>query len=538
MQSVYLDNTLGFHRGTGNNLKTLVQLYDNGERSASTISAILASLGIPKENLVPAVAQYMTNPYSRPEHSIEKYTKNLNLMPFTLSNLATLLGDVKTSLDAMSTSNVNTINYSVGSSTKVVESLIQNIFEIQKLKASKLDESADIHSNTRVLLDVRPEFYFLNESYNSLNKFKDLVPIKDYLAKANFLLRENFYTNHLSNLTIDLLNENHSSYYSEAISDIKFLLENDEKYIKSNVAAILNKHSWIPKVSALLEMNARETSKLVSNSNATVSKVYSPIQLNEDGSYIFVLNNRFYKANKNSTLEIIKNPSSISEKLYTLANVVKDFKIDENSLTIYKAHDELKILFEKESIEIAGQKISKSNLEGIKDSLTASGFFRLDEGRKINETLMILENFKNIVQLDIVTSIEAPNGNIVNLIKLSESSIYINRINENTLINELFRAEDSRHAQQLVNEYVNYDISNSIATILAEQDAKLLNTNNDIATCESRISFLQKELARLDNANKDHLNPKLNEASELLMNEVRKFEIDLQKLYKFKSELV
>jgi len=555
MQSVYLDNTLGFHQDQEGNLEALTKAYDDGTRSVSTISSYLASLGIPKEKVVFAIKHYTKA--GREQYGagcpiggsgmgqgigMNQYKKNNHNMQLNLKTLANIIGAVKTTVLGIKESNVNKINYSANASYSILESISRELYDLNTA-FNKIDENKDDLAKVALIKESlnpavfksKPEFYLLNKSYQQLKPYDGIVAIKEYLEKCEYIFKENFYTNYLSNMVYEMLDLSERKFYSEAIEDIQYLLKNDENYIKENLTVVLNKYSWIPRVQQLLERNSNLTKNLASTNKASVEKVYSPVQVNEDGSYIFTIDSAYYQVNKDKTLQKITDVSIITEKFNRISSLLKSYKIDENKITLYKHNKSLELLFEDNKIKVNGVEKEITDFEGVKDSLIGSGFFRLDEVYSVDNVLLLVENMDMIKSIDVIDRIIGHNGNIVNIIKLSENNIYINRVNKDVLVNELFKADNANQAQTIVNEYVEYDISNSVYEILEKEDKIKVAINEQIKIHEGRVIFLNEQLKKVKDANLELNSTKLNEASKLLKDELRKEEIKVQKLYEQKS---
>lgn len=537
MYSVYLDNGLAVGQTTDDNLRVIIQQLDNGQRTKSTIFAMLRGMGIPEDKALFAIKHFTRK-------NCQHNKNNNHNMKFNLTNLQDILGAVHATVINVQESNVNSINYSANSSKSILDSILREIHDINeafkaiKENSHKPEVVEEIKEKLHpAVLASRPEFYLLNKSYNLLKPYNEIKVVNEFLEKAEFIIKENLYTNYISNLIYEMLDLQDNKFYTESISDLQFLLNNDEKYIKENLSVLLNKHNWIPAIQQLLEYNSTQTSKLVSNNNATVERVFSPVLVNEDKSFVFLLDNNFYKANTDKTLEKVTDANLLSEKFLRICSLLNEYKVEENKITLYNFNNSLEIITESETLTIDDIKVRKNDFENVKNTLVSSAFFRLDEMNKIDDVLLLIENLSLIKELDIVDRIIGKNGNIVNIIKLSESNIYINRIAPSVLINELYKADNSTQAQQIVNEYVNYDISKSIYSILKHDEKVRVQLNESITVIENRITFLNEQLSKVTDANKDLNNTSLNEAIKLLEDEIRKQNVEIEKLYNQKANL-
>ncbi len=519
MYPIYLDNSLAKAQyKPSNNLETFTRLYDNGKRSKSQIFAMLRGMGYSEVDCENAVNTYMRS---------EDKKNNEYKMQITFENLTDLLNALKKRLVGIKESDNTRINYTAESSIKIVESILSDMYNFSK-NVDKLmtNESTNIKP---VLLKVKPEIYYSLMAVNALKTNTQLIPVVETVDVLNQFLNANKNTTSLTSVLYNIYEQENNKYYTECIEDIESLLQRNETFIKENMNVYLNKHSWIPTIKNLLESYSQASNKLVSNSEAIVEKVYSPIQLNEDKSVTVFLNNSFYNI-IGSVFEKNTNMNTITPELRAMASILENngFTFDGDKLKLYKNDSSLEILVEQTNVKINGIKISKLQVEQIKNAIITSKHFRMDEMYKIDNLLILLENFNKIKELDIITRLAGRNGQIIDIVKLSENNIYINRFNSLYETSDLQKVNNYDHAQSIVNEYFNFDISRNMTSMIDAGKA-LKNDLLDVkSVVESRLDYLDSRIKLLvnENAKLDDIN--IENAITMLKEEKKTQEIELQ----------
>ena len=530
MYPIYMNGDLGKARySTDTNLEVITRMYDNGKRSKSAVYAYLRSLGIKEELCEYAVNNYMTN---------QEPTKNKIYMTITLPSIVDTLTLLKQKLASIGSNEQTRINYSTDQAMKISESILSELFILNQnlslLESTKSDERAHSEAVQRVkqaTLRSKPEFFYANKIINSFRNFTDVVAVKECVEYFSKFINENKYTNAVATYIYEAFDKADSNFYEDSIKDAEFLLKHNEQYIKENASTVLSKHGWIPTISSIITECNNESKKMNSNASVIVEKVFSPIQVNEDGSYIFKLNNKLFKVAGKKVDE-----ASVSELDYKMSKLMPllnegMYSVKDETIKFYKANDILEVVFENRNIKVNGISVDKTNINGLRSALQASNYFRIDEMYVVEDFLYLFENVSTIKELDNVVRLKGINGSVINMIKLDDTNVYINRINPNTGVNEMFKALDSEHAQTLVNEYFTFDISTQVYEMLSLSDknkTRLVAEKNEIL---SNIKFLESEIEKVNSAYRQTAAPVLLEAKELLEDELRKFNVDIQKLY-------
>ena len=532
MGPTYTDGEIRTSDNVSNNLKVLTQQLDDGKRSNAQIHSMLMGMGVSEELAKLAVETYVL-PRENAMHFLKNIKNKTDLMDFNLQLIVGLLTDLKNNLKPLKESNSTRINYSTQQSFSVVEGLLSEIHslgtKLDEYNNASLNEQKEFESRIGVALNSRPEFYFASKSLNVLSNYTDINVIKEYADSVSGILAKNKFTNKISNLVYSLNESDNSAFYANVTDSLTYLLKQDESYIKENAGFILKEHSWIPAVKGIIADSNSHTTKLRNSENVSVEKVFSPIQLNEDGSYIFHLDGLNYKINEN-VVEIAAN-SDLNFKYKNLTSVLENYEVNEKSIVLYKPNAALEMIFESNSTLVNGLKVNNGNIAGLKNALITSNFYRLGELHNVDKVLYVIENREDVKALDNVTRLTGVNGLRINVIKLDERNIYLNRINANSRKNELIKVDNYSDAQNLVNEYFVFDISKSLTGLLENEQKVKVNLVFEKEKLEQRLSFLTEKKDDLLKFNEEIKSDEINEALELVNTEIKRHEVQLKAIY-------
>ena len=112
------------------------------------------------------------------------------------------------------------------------------------------------------------------------------------------------------------------------------------------------------------------------------------------------------------------------------------------------------------------------------------------------------------------------------------NNIYVNRINPHMGVNEFFKATSAESAQTSVNEYINFDISNSVTDLLEVEEQKRFKLNEKKETFIERLKFLEEKKTELENTLRIvGENEAIKNAIKVLEEEMHDQEVGLQNTY-------
>jgi hypothetical protein len=128
-------------------------------------------------------------------------------------------------------------------------------------------------------------------------------------------------------------------------------------------------------------------------------------------------------------------------------------------------------------------------------------------------------------------------GKRVNIIKLDEN-VWINKINTFMNLNELTKVNNFNSMCESVAEFTDINVSNLFRDVLEKENKELKNINIKIEEKETYINRLESKLKDIKLSLSLQSNKILLEAKQLVNEEIKNNEKELQTLYKSKVNLL
>jgi hypothetical protein len=251
------------------------------------------------------------------------------------------------------------------------------------------------------------------------------------------------------------------------------------------------------------------------NNVCEVKNLYSPIYVNENET-LFYSSGKFLKINENEgTIEECQM-EEVPEILANQSNIIddRDVKIDNNKISLNLGNNKVEIVFANESKEIYfdGKKIREEDVP-VAVSISTNNLLESSNNR-INKAVYIVNNSDEIVDLDFGKKIRSKvyEGVEANIFKTS-SKIYVQTVNPAMKLNRIYEA-NATQAINIVQDFIKYDISESLTEFLEGEKAFLSVMKNDKNEIVKNIEILENELNKLANAKE--ANPLLNRSSEFI----------------------
>jgi hypothetical protein len=546
---VYANGMIPREGGTQNNLREITLQLQKSGKSPNQVYAILRGMGIDDQKSRFAVCSYM---------AVEK-NKIIMEKNFNISDLETIFENLKISLLALVKEEDSKFRYSAQKALKITE-LYQNrisdfkgrkeelktisealedlnsrnnkgIYEGAIMEFAQKKTSLENYVNDREITEkfelVKKSFVDYDSSINWLN------PISEMLNDFRVLVNSNLFSFKLREALSGIKNSKHSSLYKAAETDITELCKLSEAGVQEELMAVLEKHSWIKEVNTIIKEFVKYKNLVSSNGNGIVNKVYSPVKVNENNTITFHLNGNFLVV-ENDKIRPVKDSSEMFDgRLNNLIKVMEMFKITNESFQLFNGSKYLEIFTDNGQIKINDIMLESSNIADIRNYLIQSAFFRLDEGYKIDQVSLLIESLEDIKELDFIYSIDSSIHENINISVLNYGdNIYVNRVNTAMGINEFVEPNNASHAQELVNEYINYDISNMVYEHLENEMKQIAELNVKKNEIKENIKFLESKISETKMVIKEiGAENNLQKAIHLLENELNLQEKSLQDVY-------
>jgi hypothetical protein len=322
--------------------------------------------------------------------------------------------------------------------------------------------------------------------------------VQSYIKECQNLLAENEFSILLESVIFDLENSKDAKFYEKAINKLREC-SNTESPVFA-VTEELESEKWIPLVKRLVEFAHNSKGSIGGNDKYSVSKVYSPVIVNEDNSYIFHSNGKMISFKDG---ELSESEVKADEKFVSLLKLMESTTIIKNGMRFYpKAGSVLDVMFEAEGtkINVDGKLVEAAELE---THLLKTGLFKFNEVGKINVINRAIAEGAEIKDIDFAYKVESKKfkGVSTTVFTIAEN-IYIQKVNPAMSLNEFVKAESAENAVSIVKEFMNYDITKSLSKLLETEEAQKSKIAEENSKIERKIQFLQEKLEELNRIEK------------------------------------
>lgn len=394
----------------------------------------------------------------------------------------------------------------------------KNLTEKLEKEIDSLNRSAEVEK-IRVI-------YFLE----SLSTFREILPVKSILEWRNFVVNENWKIFKLFESYLRLEGSNSSFNDSFARREIVSILEKQE--ITSEDITKLSKFRWVKPIENFLIESASYDNTLIAKGDAyTVEPISYIVETNE--GFIFRLDGRNFILESNSVREYTE---SVEDNFFVHLNefLSSNVRRNEDDLVIYHNNKKLSINLKENKISIGSISSDIKDTESVKRVIRESMFVGLRDRSMMDSILYLIERLDKVVSLDFVTSIYSHKDPKVkvNFIKFNESMI-VNRISSFLKKNDVSVVESATVAQTLIDEYIKFDISNSVKDLLESEKLESLKKQEEIAKITDDLKFLEEKKNDIEIAMKkigEESFSDLKEAIDLLDSEISRKNVELQEL--------
>lgn len=376
---------------------------------------------------------------------------------------------------------------------------------------------ANAYTNKNNPYSTLDRIAILEKAIKELKAYDWTPAVKKFIAEGTAFINENQSYILVESVIRDLETNQNAGYYTKAISALKECSNSDN--VDFAVVETLESEQWIPLVKRLYEYCNKVSAKANGkNPNFKVSKIYSPVEIVGEG-FLFHSNGKNLIVNEDTITESAEKPT---ESFSKLLRVVESAKFSKNSIRMYPNYNSLvDIVFEGEDVKVSlnGKEVESKSLES---AMLASGFVKIGETDKISNIYRAISEGKNIKEIDFgytVTSsvYEGLSATVFNL----NDKIYIQKVNKGMKENSLVEAANATEAVQIVKDFMNYDITESISSLVESENAEAEKRSKEIAKIESRIKFIMEKLSDISASErvigKSEI---LNQAKELLESEL------------------
>jgi hypothetical protein len=324
-----------------------------------------------------------------------------------------------------------------------------------------------------------PEYILAEEFVSGLSKFEwhpvvkeSLKSIREHanLYKEDFMIHKAVYN----------IKNSRSSYILSGINEsIAEYLINRTKTSKAKLLEKLNRFMFDPSVRELTnvirESEATSLNVQSGSTSARANKIYSPIILTKE-SEIFGIDGEFYEKKGNVVRRLSESEQNqIDPNVVTISKFIssRDVKVIENEITIYSNNKKVILTKEGETVtvDINGKKVSHQDFNKI---FTNAAVFRPYELKIMENINLLIENFDSIVEVEFAKRIQSTliENRRIDVIRLAEN-IFVNKFDPSMGKREFFKNLNATQTKTLVNEFLNYDLSESFTDMIPNEEAEI-----------------------------------------------------------------
>ena len=415
-----------------------------------------------------------------------------------------------------------------------------------RTRLEKLHESlSDNNGSSKLIIEAHirriglvSDYAILRDVCNEMKQFDWLAEVSNFINEAFAFAKENELAFAVLNTLEAIRTNKNQKSFTAAINSLEEIKDLSESELKKAIPSRLKQHSWVPGIKELVSLSENLSgSNNTTDKNFTNKRPVSPVLENENGETIFCVGNRVYAMNESEEIRLAKN-DEISNEFARLTQLSENFTVTEKGLRLSEngCNIDLNRIEEGETtkteIVVDGELVSEANLAA---KLMANGKFRYGQYDTIKVLEHAINKIDNLYELDFVETIKSNvyEGVEVNVMK-TENGVYINKINPAMNENVLIKPETATDAINLVQEFVNYDITNSVQDILegeAKVEADRAKTEENIY---ERIDYIKNEISKLSELNMDDM-AEIKEAKKILNDALEAEQARLNKMFKSKN---
>ena len=383
-------------------------------------------------------------------------------------------------------------------------------------------------------LDLRSDFSILRDACLEMKQYDWLSPVNNFIEESYAYVYENEVSFGLLNTLESLRTNRDSKSFASAINQLEELKDLSESDLRKRLPNKMKKHSWVPGVKNLISLT--ETLKGATKSTDdrfSNSRPVSPILENENGETLFHVGKRVYAMNEAEELRVAQ-ANEITPTFNSLIALSENFTFTEDGLRLKSRNKivDVKVNEGEVKVECDGKEINTNHLSA---ALMSTGKFRTDEYSTIRVLEQAVAQAKDLYELDFVDTISSNvyEGVQVNVLKTA-NGVYINKINPSMNENTLIKPDTAKDAVDLVSEFVDYDITNSVSDLLegeAKIEADKITAEHDVY---ERIDYIKNEISKLSELEMDDMT-EIQEAKKILSAALLKEQDRLNKMFKSKN---
>lgn len=549
-------------------LTILVNEFRKSGKTDAQIYSVLLGMGIDAEkaaNGIQGISQVPTSAEVAMQKAAQTFlqvisveenntqTKNTN-MKFSVENLVKEIQETKQSVGELDAANAGKYGFSakkinealdaslVALDTEKAQGLLKSIDNTNKsLEDANMNKSsaqAELEKLKKQALSVTEKRNYLEAVSvlrQKLHEHAWIESVKDLCLHIDEIKSHNRLSLFLMEALYNMKSDRYVAFNSKPVEAIEKMIEEGEDFIKDNYSS-LKAFAWSVPVRTAATKIANTLNEMKDTSAAAMQKIYSPVQENEDGTVTISLAGKFYAVSENEIAEASENQKPGSRFLKTL-DALSIFSATNEGFTYYGKRKSLTI--NENGVTVENKVLENTTPEAIMTALQESALTSNDSKIVSEKIAFLIESIDTVKEIDIFTSVVSTQrrGVAVNIAKMNES-IFINRINSAMGCNEMIQVNSAKVAQELVNEFVNFDITPLVQEMLSTEEKLAFDLQGKKNSIQENLQSLEgkkKEVIATMALHPNH--EQLKEAFDILTSEIEAKEKELQSIYHKISEI-
>lgn len=368
----------------------------------------------------------------------------------------------------------------------------------------------------------------LYESLSPYAHIDSVYKLRNYILESYKEYNTNFQVCDIINQT----NVSNGKIYENFVSDLTAIIDSDS--IASDIKVVAKANPWSNSLKSLVESIDYSNNIAISTNNCTINCVYSPVIEAADG-IVFHLHGKDYITDGISVKECAK----VTDINYNnVLNGLALAKVNGDEIKFYGKSKVLTFNTSEGSVFLEGLDLSEKNSYEIKDAIIMNQLYDYRDLYKADIVAKFFESCNCLKKFKTITDIASNSFKDLFLTVIAvEEGYYVNKVNGGMSLNILEKVDTATALVECAKSFINYDLTNVVIENLVAEGDKQAELNKKRDSISATIEHYEQQKEKIKSAiTKFGNSPELNEALNILTNEICKCEKELQKTYESKKE--
>lgn len=314
--------------------------------------------------------------------------------------------------------------------------------------------------------------------------------------------------------TIHLLeNSRASKFYSPLVTNLREYIENKSQSMRSVVISEMETYAYEPVVRELQnKLKAFESTSnkskfhiTATSSDYLVNSVYSFVLVERNADYFAIDGNFFKKVGENVTHISTEAMARINQKFVELNTLLTEehVSVDREKISYSYGNNTMQIRIDDKSISYNGKPLK---IQEVNNKLVEAGVFRWNQQDDLNKFNALFEHVDTLCEIDFAKVISSKNhaGIQATIMRLGGS---VTVIKNNPIMNEnkVFTGLNGTQARNIILEFLNYDISESLVEFLSSENRAINQIENERRDILNQIDECERNILKIEEAQQDIL---------------------------------